>query len=86
MTPGVRGQRTRHGHLRGHLPHRAADAAVARGAASRPAAAIGVWNSGLAEEADAVLRPLRQFGPPAADLIAAMPYRVLRSTPHINGG
>ncbi len=44
-----------------------------------PAVAIGVCYCGPPEEADAALRPLREFGPPAADLLAPMPYLVLQS-------
>ncbi|WP_238598110.1 FAD-binding oxidoreductase [Saccharothrix sp. ALI-22-I] len=44
-----------------------------------PAVAIGVCFSGPPEEADDALRPLREFGPPAADMIAPMPYLALQS-------
>lgn len=45
----------------------------------KPAVAIGVCYSGPPEDADAVLGPLRAWGPPAADLIAPMPYLTLQS-------
>jgi FAD/FMN-containing dehydrogenase len=45
----------------------------------KPAVAIGVCYSGPPEDADVVLGPLRAWGPPAADLIAAMPYLALQS-------
>ncbi|MFE2754516.1 FAD-binding oxidoreductase [Actinosynnema sp. NPDC059335] len=45
----------------------------------RPAVAIGVCHSGPPEDADEALRPLRRFGPPAADLVAPMPYTTLQS-------
>ncbi len=45
----------------------------------KPAVAIGVCYSGPQEDADAVLGPLRAWGPPAADMIASMPYLTLQS-------
>jgi FAD/FMN-containing dehydrogenase len=45
----------------------------------KPAVAIGVCYSGPAEDADAVLGPLRSWGAPAADMIASMPYLTLQS-------
>jgi FAD/FMN-containing dehydrogenase len=46
---------------------------------NQPVVAIGLCYSGPLKKADAVLRPLREFGPPAADLVATMPYRALQS-------
>jgi FAD/FMN-containing dehydrogenase len=45
----------------------------------KPAVAIGVCYSGPPEEADDALRALREFGPPAADMIMPMPYLALQS-------
>lgn len=45
----------------------------------KPAVAIGACYSGPPEDADAVLGPLRAWGPPAADMIAPMPYLTLQS-------
>ncbi|QFZ21330.1 FAD-binding oxidoreductase [Saccharothrix syringae] len=46
---------------------------------NEPAVAIGVCHSGPPEEADEALRPLREFGPPAADMVGPMPYLALQS-------
>lgn len=43
-----------------------------------PVVAVGVCHSGPPEEADEALRSLREFGPPAADMTATMPYLVLQ--------
>ena len=45
----------------------------------KPAVAIGACYNGSPADAEAVLGPLRAWGPPAADLIAAMPYLTLQS-------
>jgi FAD/FMN-containing dehydrogenase len=42
-------------------------------------AAIAACHCGDPEAAEADLRPLRQFGPPAADLIQSMPYPVINT-------
>jgi FAD/FMN-containing dehydrogenase len=41
--------------------------------------AIAVCYNGPAEEGEKVIRPLRKFGPPVADLIGPMPYTGLQS-------
>jgi FAD/FMN-containing dehydrogenase len=40
----------------------------------QPAVGIVVCYAGPIEEGEAALRPLREFGPPAADLVAPIPY------------
>jgi FAD/FMN-containing dehydrogenase len=40
----------------------------------RPVVSIGVCHAGPAREAEALLAPLRRFGPPEADLVRRMPY------------
>jgi len=44
----------------------------------QPAIAIAVCYSGDAAEGERFVQPLREFGPPAADLIGPMPYPVLQ--------
>jgi FAD/FMN-containing dehydrogenase len=41
--------------------------------------AIGVCYSGPPQDAEAVLAPLKAFGPPAANMVAPMPYLALQS-------
>jgi FAD/FMN-containing dehydrogenase len=45
----------------------------------QPAIAIAVCYTGDLEEAERAVRTLREFGPPAADVIGPMPYPVLQS-------
>jgi FAD/FMN-containing dehydrogenase len=45
----------------------------------RPVVTIGVCVTGAPPEVDAVLQPLRQFGPPEANLVRPMPYVELQS-------
>src|SRR5689334_16148150 len=44
-----------------------------------PAIGIGACYSGPAEEAERVIEPLREYGPPLIDRMAVMPYTVLQS-------
>src|SRR4029077_4328925 len=44
-----------------------------------PAIAFGLCYSGPLAEGEAVLRPLRKFGPPLADLVQPMPYPAMQS-------
>jgi FAD/FMN-containing dehydrogenase len=44
-----------------------------------PAIAVGACYSGPAEEAERVIKPLREYGPPLVDRLAVMPYTVLQS-------
>ncbi len=44
-----------------------------------PVAAIAVCYAGSLEEGEQVLQPLREFGPPLADLIQPMPYSVAQT-------
>lgn len=44
-----------------------------------PVVALIACYSGAIEEGEAVLRPLREFGSPIADLIQPMPYRAMQS-------
>ena len=44
-----------------------------------PAVGIGACYSGPTEEAERVIKPLREFGPPMVDRMAVMPYTVLQS-------
>jgi hypothetical protein len=46
---------------------------------SGPIVAIGFVYAGPVEAAEAVVRPLRAFGPPAADLVQPMPFGVAQS-------
>ena len=54
-------------------------AALGLGEDGRPALSVAVCYCGPIEEGERVLRPLRAFGPPAADGIGPMPYLVLQS-------
>jgi FAD/FMN-containing dehydrogenase len=45
----------------------------------RPVVTIGICYTGPARDAEDVVRPLRRFGPPDADLLGPMPYRALQS-------
>jgi FAD/FMN-containing dehydrogenase len=56
-------------------------ASVVRGADGRPQVSVVACWSGPEDEGQEVLRPLRAFGPPAADSIAVIPYRELQSMP-----
>lgn len=44
-----------------------------------PAVGIGACYSGPTEEAERVIKPLREYGPPLVDRLAVMPYTVLQS-------
>jgi hypothetical protein len=44
-----------------------------------PAVGIGACFSGPPEEAERVIKPLREYGPPLIDRLAVMPYTVLQS-------
>jgi FAD/FMN-containing dehydrogenase len=44
-----------------------------------PAVGIGACYSGPIEDAERVIKPLREFGPPLVDRLAVMPYTVLQS-------
>ena len=73
-----------------HLCHQVASAApdpltiaasVSLGPDGKPAASVVVCWSGPAEEGAEILRPLREFGPPAADGVGLIPYRELQTMP-----
>ena len=44
-----------------------------------PAVAVAACYSGPTEEAERVIKPLREYGPPLVDRLAGMPYTVLQS-------
>jgi FAD/FMN-containing dehydrogenase len=44
-----------------------------------PAVGVGACYSGPTEEAERVIKPLRDYGPPLVDRLAVMPYTVLQS-------
>jgi FAD/FMN-containing dehydrogenase len=44
-----------------------------------PGVGIGACYSGPTEEAERVIKPLREYGPPLVDRLAVMPYTVLQS-------
>jgi FAD/FMN-containing dehydrogenase len=56
-------------------------ASVTRGADGKPYLSVVACWSGPAAEGEHVLRPLREFGPPAADAVGLIPYRELQSMP-----
>ena len=56
-------------------------ASVACGADGEPSVSVVVCWSGPVDEGEHVLRPLREFGPPAADAVGLIPYRELQSMP-----
>jgi FAD/FMN-containing dehydrogenase len=56
-------------------------ASVSRGPDGQPAASVVACWSGPVEEGEEVLRPLREFGPPAFDGVALIPYRELQTMP-----
>lgn len=56
-------------------------ASVVRGADGKPQVSVMVCWSGPADEGQDVLRPLRAFGPPAADGVGLVPYRELQRMP-----
>jgi FAD/FMN-containing dehydrogenase len=55
--------------------------ALAPGPAGEPVVTVAVCYCGAHEEGQRVLRPLRAFGPPVADTIAAVPYLAWQSAP-----
>ena len=57
----------------------ATSASVARGADGEPSLSVVACWSGPVDEGERVLRPLREFGPPAADAVGLIPYRELQS-------
>jgi FAD/FMN-containing dehydrogenase len=56
-------------------------ASVARSPEGQPCVSVVVCWSGSLDEGEHVLRPLRVFGPPAADDVGLLPYRTLQSAP-----
>jgi FAD/FMN-containing dehydrogenase len=56
-------------------------ASVSRTAEGEPSVSVTACWSGPVDEGERVLRPLREFGPPAADGVRLMPYRELQSAP-----
>jgi FAD/FMN-containing dehydrogenase len=56
-------------------------ASVSLGPDGKPGVSVVVCWSGPAEEGEAVLRPLREFGPPAADAVGLISYRELQTMP-----
>jgi FAD/FMN-containing dehydrogenase len=56
-------------------------ASVTRGPDGRPCVSVVVCWSGAPDEGESVLRPLREFGPPAADDVGSIRYRDLQSAP-----
>ena len=54
---------------------------VARGTDGKPYLSVVACWSGPVDEGEHVLRPLREFGPPAADAVGLIPYRELQSMP-----
>jgi len=49
-----------------------------------PIVAFALCHAGPLEEGEKLIRPLREFGPPAVDLVAPMPYTALQSM--LDGG
>jgi FAD/FMN-containing dehydrogenase len=56
-------------------------ASVVRGLEGEPSVSVVVCWSGPLDDGERVLRPLREFGPPAADGVGLVPYRDLQSAP-----
>jgi FAD/FMN-containing dehydrogenase len=56
-------------------------ASVVRGADGKPQVSVMVCWSGLPDEGQDVLRPLRAFGPPVTDGVGLIPYRELQCMP-----
>ena len=47
--------------------------------AGQQAGFIGVGHSGAASEGERLVRPIKEFGPPAMDMIGPMPYKALQT-------